>query len=90
MPAMHFSSVDFPEPLWPSRPSVFPASISRSMFDNAHRSWCVVRPKWMSRSLSELYFSLDSRKRFERSHTSIAGATGYSSSAKLFSRRPNT
>ena len=30
MPAMHFSNVDFPEPLCPSRPTVVPSTMSRS------------------------------------------------------------
>src|SRR3954463_10889240 len=44
------------------------------MPDSTHSSWCVVRPKWMRRSLSDWYFSLESRNRFERSHTSMAAA----------------
>jgi hypothetical protein len=88
---MHLSRVDLPEPLCPSRPIVVPVSISRLTLPSAHSSSCVVRPKWISRSFSVWYFSLESRNFFERSSTSIAGPNpAQSSSAKLLSSRPNT
>jgi hypothetical protein len=38
MPAMHFRSVDFPEPLAPMSPIVEPSSISRSTWRSAQKS----------------------------------------------------
>ncbi len=88
---MHFSSVDFPEPLWPSSPAVVPSATSRSMSRSAQKSSCGTRPKWIMRSLSDEYRSLDSLKRFETPRTVIAVDTpAQSSSAKLPSARPKT
>jgi len=38
MPAMHFSNVDFPEPLCPIRPRVWPCGISSAMSLSAQKS----------------------------------------------------
>ena len=53
MPATHFSSVDFPEPLCPSRPTVSPWSTCRSMSRKAQKSSCVERRNFTKRSLTE-------------------------------------
>jgi hypothetical protein len=56
MPATHFSSVDFPEPLWPSRPTVEPSSIAKSSpsWLRAQKSSNGIRPQLITRSFSEL------------------------------------
>ncbi len=87
---MHLSSVDLPEPLWPSRPAVVPSATSRSMSCSAQNGSCGTRPRWIIRSLSDEYRSCESLKRFETPFTEIAADTCQSSSAKLPSARPNT
>ncbi|GIU90720.1 MAG: hypothetical protein KatS3mg010_1819 [Acidimicrobiia bacterium] len=53
MPATHLSSVDLPDPLWPSRPTVAPCSTSNSTSRTAQKSSYGTRPKWIIRSFSE-------------------------------------
>ena len=62
---MHFSSVDFPEPLWPRMPTVWPCSISALTFCSAWKSTCPPRPRRTSRSLNELIGSVAIRNDFE-------------------------
>src|SRR5665213_2067043 len=65
IPATHLRRVDFPEPLWPSRPQVSPSPISASMPRRAQNSSYGTRPKCCTRSLSEEYYSWWSLKRLE-------------------------
>ena len=58
MPAMHLSSVDFPEPLRPRMPRVSPGLISSSMSFNAQNSSKGTLPACTTRSFSDVYFSL--------------------------------
>jgi hypothetical protein len=58
MPAMHLSNVDFPEPLWPSNPTVVPASTARLMSFSAAKLSHRARRKNRTRSLSDVGFSL--------------------------------
>src|SRR5439155_8526026 len=73
MPATHFSSVDLPDPLAPSRPAVAPSSTSRSMSRRAQNSSRGTRPKWIARSFRVWYRSCESQNRFETPRTEIAG-----------------
>ncbi len=88
IPAMHLSSVDLPEPLCPSRPTVSPWSTCSVMSRSAQNSSCGIRPNRITRSLSdvalvavELEMLADLVDLDHRAHAQI-------SSAKLSSRRP--
>src|SRR5450830_945291 len=66
MPLISLSSVLLPEPFGPTRPTVVPEAISRSIPLSAQKSslYRFERPKFTSRSLSD--FSLRIMNRFER------------------------
>ena len=90
MPPTNLSSVDLPEPLWPSRPSVSPSSMSNEMSRSAQKSSIFRRPGWITRSLTERGFPLFSRNRFEtESMLTATDATQISSAnAPRGGRRP--
>ena len=56
-PQMHLSSVDLPDPLRPRMPTVSPSFTSKETSRSAQRSSYGIRPPWITRSFSEVYFS---------------------------------
>src|SRR5829696_5387912 len=72
MPAMHFRSVDLPEPLWPSRPTVSPTATSKVTSRSAQKSTAGLRPRRSTRSLSDEVDSRWRRNRLETASTSTA------------------
>src|SRR5580704_8766018 len=71
-PQMHLSRVDLPEPFRPRMPTVSPSRTWSETSLRAQNSSEGVRPPWIRRSFSELYFPWASRKRLETSLTSTA------------------
>ena len=58
MPATHLSSVDLPQPLRPRMPKVSPWLMSTLTSRSAQNGVKGILPPWMTRSFSEVCFSL--------------------------------
>src|SRR3954470_1552992 len=77
MPARHFSSVDFPEPLRPTMPKNSPSSTANETASSAWSfSWPIRRNGWSARSLSVWTRSCGRRNDFETPSTATAGRAG--------------
>src|SRR4051812_25306062 len=74
MPARHFSSVDFPEPLRPTMPKNSPSSTANETASSAWSfSWPIRRSGWSARSLIVWTRSCGRRNVFETPSTATAG-----------------